>query len=60
MKMPSYKEVQVLADATVIAAAKRKELLSKNREAARALLSAIQSPQVSSVVKVIHKENVNP
>jgi hypothetical protein len=59
MKMPSYKEVQALADATVIATAKRKELLSKNKEAARALLSAIQSPQVSTVVKIIPKENVD-
>lgn len=56
MQMPSFKEKQVLADALAVAAAKRKELLVKNREAARALLSSLQSPTVTTVVHLPKKD----
>jgi len=58
MKMLSLKEAQLLRDAEAAAKQKHKQLLSKNKEAARALLSAIQSPTVSYVIE--KKHNVNP
>lgn len=55
MQLPSLKERLALHDAATVAAARKKELLAKNKEAARALLSALQSPTVSSVSEIVQK-----
>jgi hypothetical protein len=58
MKMPSLQESKLISEAVKAAEYKHKQLLQKNKEAARALLSAIQIPQVSNVIE--KKQNVNP
>jgi hypothetical protein len=60
--MPSLRELQLLREVSAVASAeaayKHRQLLSKNKEAARALLAGIQYSTVSYVTE--KKHNVNP
>ena len=58
MKMPSFKEAQAIRDAVQAAELKKKQLLAKNKEAARAMLSQLLAPTVSTVIE--KKNVVNP
>lgn len=59
MKLPSKKESEVIKSVIVAAEAKHRQLLSQNKEAARALLSSIASSQVSTVTRVITSITAN-
>jgi len=58
MKMPSFKEAQAIRDAVQAAELKKKQLLAKNKEAARAMLSQLLAPTVSTITE--KKNVVNP
>lgn len=57
MKVPSLKEMQKLHETVTISEHKKKQLLTQNKEAARALLSSLSFPQVYSITE--KKKDVN-